>query len=147
MFSMALCLHRESATGPGGPFFTLLTACLFAACCSSPQPATDDVTVWRPLGSWAGKGLLQTDAFISDTGLLRITWEAHTTNADADTLRISVHSAVSGRVLVVAVDHHGAGRDVTYVSEDPRSFFLVIEATGVDWSVEVAEGIGASRKR
>jgi len=129
-------------------FFTLLIVSVIAACSSSPQRATEEVTVWRPLGNWSGKGLLQTDAFISDTGLLRITWDARAVpNVEDGTLRISVHSAVSGRQLVAAVDHRGAGRDVTYVSEDPRSFFLVIEAAGVDWSVDVAEGVGASRKK
>lgn len=105
------------------------------------------MTVWRPLGTWSGTALLQTEAFISDTGLLRITWEARKASTpEAGTLRISVHSAVSGRLLVVAVDHDGAGRDVKYVAEDPRSFFLVIESTNVDWSVEVAEGIAATRR-
>jgi hypothetical protein len=45
----------------------------------------------------------------------------------------------------LAVEHRGPGRDVAYVNEDPREFFLVIESTGLEWSVEVAEGIPATK--
>jgi hypothetical protein len=58
--------------------------------------------------------------------------------------RVTVHSAVSGRPLVVAVDHHGAGRDTAYVNEDPREFYLVVESSAVDWDVAVDEGIRAT---
>jgi hypothetical protein len=93
--------------------------------------------------------LLQTDAFISDTGQLRIVWEARAASparTDAESFRVSVHSAVSGRLLVTAVEHRGAGRNTTYVTEDPRSFFLVIESANLEWSVEVAEGVPALRR-
>ncbi len=104
------------------------------------------MTVWRRLGAWSGRGVVQTEAFISDTGLLRVVWEARSTaGAPVGTLRVSVHSAVSGRLLALAVDQRGAGRSTAYVIEDPRSFYLVIESTGLDWSVEVAEGIPATR--
>jgi len=42
---------------------------------------------------------------------------------------------------MTAVDHIGVGRDVAYVSEDPRAFFLVIESSGIDWAVSVEEGV------
>jgi hypothetical protein len=98
--------------------------------------------VWRPLGSWSGRALLQTDAFISDTGLLRVTWKARDdASTERGTLRISLHSDVSGRLLSNVVEHRGAGADVAYVNEDPRAFFLVIESKNLEWSVEVAEGL------
>jgi hypothetical protein len=126
-----------------------VVASLLAACDASPPRPVEELTVWRLLGSWSGRGLLQTEAFISDTGLLRIVWEARPGAAPSEpgTLRVSVHSAVSGRFLVLAVDERGAGRQTTYVSEDPRSFFLVIEATNLDWTVEAAEGIAAVLKK
>ena len=96
---------------------------------------------------WSGTAVQQTEAFISDTGELRITWEARNTSASPGSLRIAVHSAVSGRLLEVVVDHRGAGRDVAYFNEDPRDFFLVIEPAAVAWSVEVAEGVAAIRQR
>ena len=91
-----------------------------------------------------GRGLTQTEPFIGDTGFLRLTWEAHGA-PNAGAFKITVHSDVSGRPLLVAVDRRGPGRDVTYVTEDPRAFFLVIESEDLDWSVEVAEGLSATR--
>jgi hypothetical protein len=43
--------------------------------------------------------------------------------------------------VTVAVDHQGAGSGIAYVSEDPREFFLVVDSSGVDWNMEVQEGI------
>ena len=54
---------------------------------------------------------------------------------------MTVHSAVSGRPLVVAVDRRGNGRGVAYVNEDPRLYHLVIESRGVDWSFSVEESV------
>jgi hypothetical protein len=102
--------------------------------------------VWQTLGSWSGRGLLQTDGFDSSTGMLRIAWEARDAPEPGQgRLTIAVHSAVSGRHLVDAVDHQGPGRDTAYVNEDPRGFFLVIEADGLEWKVEVAEGVPARK--
>jgi len=123
------------------------SACVFPAC-RAPAPATEDVTIWRLRGGWTGRGLAQTEPFISETGFLRLTWDAHGQPGAAPgpgTFRITVHSDVSGRPLLVPVDRHGAGKDVTYVNEDPRSFFLVIESADLDWSVKVDEGIPAKR--
>lgn len=123
----------------------VLAASLVAACGGTPRPPARELTVWRNLGAWSGHGLLQTDSFISDTGLLRVTWETrHETTPAAGTLRVSLHSAVSGRPLAVAVEHRGVGRDTTYVTEDPREFYLLIESAGLDWSVEIAEGVPAT---
>jgi len=125
-----------------------LTLVLFASVCVScarAEPQATETTVWRPLGNWSGRGLLQTDPFISDSGLLRVTWEARNASSDDSTLRIALHSDVSGRFLAQVVDHRGAGRDVAFVNEDPRAFFLVIESAKLDWSVEVAEGVAATR--
>jgi hypothetical protein len=120
---------------------------LLASCGSVPPRATEELTVWRPVGAWSGHGLMQTDAFISDTGQLRINWDARASaGAEGGTLRIAVHSAVSGRMLALALDHRGPGSDVAYVAEDPRSFYLVIDAAGLDWRVEVAEGLPATRR-
>jgi hypothetical protein len=124
----------------------LFLAASLSACRASP-PSVEDITVWRPLGAWSGRGVLQTEAFVSDTGWLRVSWEARgAEGTGAGTLRIFLHSAVSGRQLAQAVDQRGPGRDVAYVSEDPRSFYLVIESANLDWSVEAAEGVAATRQ-
>jgi hypothetical protein len=125
----------------------IIALCALVAGCSAAPPRAETLTIWKPLGSWSGTALQQTDAFISDTGELRITWEARSTSDVPGSIRIAVHSAVSGRQLEVVVDHRGPGRDVAYFSEDPRSFFLVIEPSAVAWSVEVAEGVAATRQR
>ena len=123
-----------------------MIAGVVAACAAQP-PAAEELTVWQPRGKWTGRAGQQTDPFISTTGQLRITWEARSASAaNTGTFRIIVHSDVSGRPLLVAVDRRGPGKDVTYVSEDPRAFFLVIESEDLDWSVEVAEGIPAKRR-
>ena len=130
---------------PSALCFVLICGAL-AGCTASPQPV-DDLTVWQPRGKWSGRAGQQTDPFISTTGVLRLTWEAQgPASANSGAFRIILHSDVSGRPLLVAVDRHGPGKDVTYVTEDPRGFFLAIESEGLEWSVEVAEGIPAHRR-
>jgi hypothetical protein len=99
--------------------------------------------VWRELGSWTGSGARQTESFLSETGMLRLRWQAGPTpEASAGrTFRATVHSAISGRALATVVEHEGPGRDVAFLREDPRSFFLTIEANGLEWSVSVDEGM------
>ena len=88
---------------------------------------------------------MQTDPFISDTGSLRIRWEtSHETPTGTGTFRVTLHSDVSGRPLLVAVDVRGAGRDTAFVTEDPRPFFLAVESTNVDWTIEADEAVAAT---
>jgi hypothetical protein len=89
---------------------------------------------------------MQTDPFLSDTGSLRLRWETRNeTPPGTGTFRVTVHSDVSGRPLVVAIDARGARADVAYVSEDPRSFFLAVESVNLDWTLAADEGVDASR--
>lgn len=126
-----------------------MAAAILAASCRGEraQPATsrEPLIVWRQVGSWSGRSTVQTESFISETGLFRVHWEARADEPDdKDQLRVTLHSAVSGRSLVLAVDHRGAGRDSAQVSEDPREFFLVVEGKGLDWTVTLDEGIRAT---
>jgi hypothetical protein len=43
-------------------------------------------------------------------------------------LRVTLHSAISGRPLLVGVDQRGAGQNMAYLHDDQREFFLVIDA-------------------
>jgi len=118
---------------------------LHLSCGDDTPPARTAAVVWRPLGSWSGRGSVQTDPFISDTGSLRLRWE--TTNEAAPgtgSFRVTVHSDVSGRPLILAVEARGVGRDTAYVIEDPRSFFLAVESENVDWTVAADEGVAAT---
>ena len=101
--------------------------------------------VWRKLGTWSGHGSMLTEPFISDTGSLRLRWEtSREATAGTGTFRITLHSDVSGRSLLVAVDVRGVGRDTTYVTEDPRPFFLAVESANLDWTIEADEAVAAT---
>ena len=118
---------------------------LSASCGSDAPPARTPAVVWRNLGSWSGRGSMQTEPFISDTGSLRLRWETRNETAPGTgTFRVTVHSDVSGRPLVLAVDARGVGRDIAYVNEDPRSFFLAVESMNLDWTVAAEEGVAAT---
>jgi hypothetical protein len=106
--------------------------------------AIREVVVWRSLGSWSGRGNTQTESFTSDTGSLRVRWQtSHEVRPGDGTFRLTLHSAISGRPLVQAVDHRGVGADTSYVSEDPRVFYVVVDSARIEWSFTIDEGIGA----
>ena len=120
-------------------------ALLNASCRDNVPRARTPAVVWRTLGSWSGRVSMQTEPFISDTGSLRLRWETRNESAPGTgTFRVTLHSDVSGRPLVLAVDARGVGRDTTYVNEDPRSFFLAVESANLDWMVAAEEGVAAT---
>ena len=124
-----------------------LLASLALSSCGSPgaAPAAQQrpPAEWRTLGNYTGHGNEQTPSFTSDTGGLRIIWEGKTAGSDPppEFFRLTVHSAISGRPLIVAVDHKGAGKGTALVGEDPRVFYAEIESNGLDWSITVQERI------
>ncbi|HXJ43026.1 MAG TPA: hypothetical protein VNH18_27340 [Bryobacteraceae bacterium] len=90
----------------------------------------------------SGTGPSQSESFNIETGQWRIKWSATNEKiAGAGSLRVMVHSAVSGRPLVLAIDHQGAGHDTAVINEDPRLYHLVIESGGLDWSLAVEEAV------
>lgn len=114
----------------------------------APPPAERTV-VWRRLGSWSGHGSLQTESFTSDTGTLRVSWEASLIPAAQGTapkgppaFRLDAHSAISGRLLQQVIDHAGPGSGIGYVQQDPHVFYVVIESTQLNWRFTVEEAIG-----
>jgi hypothetical protein len=125
---------------------SVMVLALSVPACGNRAPAREELTAWQPRGTWSGRGVQQTDPFISTTGLLRLTWETRGAPG-AGYFRITLHSDVSGRPLLVPVDRQGPGKDVAYVTEDPRGFFLLVESADLDWRVDVAEGIPATRPR
>ena len=44
----------------------------------------------------------------------------------------------------MVVDSKGAGHDVAYISEEPRTFYLKVESANEDWKVTVDEGFSAT---
>ena len=61
-------------------------------------------------------------------------------------LKITLHSAVSGRPLSVVMEHDGPGEETVFASDDPREFFLVIDAERTNWSVKLDEGVRATER-
>jgi hypothetical protein len=127
----------------------LVAAALAAACgpraTPKPQSAARGVA-WRPLGSWSGRGNLQTESFTSETGALRVRWETKQPKADAppaaSEFRLNAHSAISGRLLQQVVEQSGAGNGVGYVQQDPHVFYVVVESNQLSWTFTVEEAIG-----
>ena len=108
--------------------------------CRKAPPASRKETIWRPLGSWSGRGNLQSESFPGESGGLRVRWK--TTHAEpASRFQVTVHSAISGRPLQVAVTQEGDGEGTAYVVEDPRVFFTVVESAGLDWQFTVEEPV------
>lgn len=120
----------------------LLCAMLVFGCRKLEKPAANKtVMAWRPVASWSGTADYQTDSFDIGTGQWRIKWQTADQPSQKEKLfRVMVHSSVSGRFVMVAVDHSGAGSGIGYVAEDPREFFLVVESKGLDWKLNVEEG-------
>jgi hypothetical protein len=128
----------------------LITAAVVCSACgprasAQPQPAARGVS-WRPLGSWSGRGSLQTESFTSETGALRVRWETKLPAAAAaqehPLFRLNAHSAISGRLLQAVVEHAGAGSGVGYVQQDPHVFYVVVESTQLNWTFTVEEAVG-----
>jgi hypothetical protein len=122
--------------------FLLLMAAVITGCRSTPRPESRSQVGWRPIGKWTGRGDSQTDSFNIESTQWRIKWETKgAPSPGAGLFHVVVHSAVSGRPLQEAVEHRGDGRGVAYVTEDPRLYHLVIESSGVDWSIAVEEAV------
>jgi hypothetical protein len=120
----------------------LITAmATIVACREQKRPQEKHTRVlWKPIASWSGHGNIQTDSFEMEAGNWRVKWETHNAkDPQAGVFRVDVHSAISGRPLETAVEHRGDGRDIAYIDEDPRVFFLVIDSKDLEWSVTVEE--------
>ena len=127
----------------------LLSTLLLGACRSERAvPAPQAVVVWKPVGSWAGRGDKQTETFTSDTGGFRVHWEAAKENpAGGGRLRVVFRSGDSGREIIEAIDARGEGGGTEEVAaERPRWYYITIESANVDWTVSLDERIEATTK-
>jgi hypothetical protein len=131
-----------------GMFAMIAVALLTAACRGQARPAAEtpkQVIAWKAVGSWSGRGNKQTESFTSGSGALRIQWTTTATDQPpGGEFRVTAHSAISGRLLEQAVDHHGAGSGIAYVNQDPHVFYLMVESDRVDWTVAVDEAIAGT---
>ena len=126
-----------------GPVLLLLVS----SACAREESVSTPVTIWRPVGHWAGEASLQTESFVSTSGSFRVRWtSANLVAAEPGRLTITLHSAVSGRPLVGVVEHVGQGEATAYVAEDPREFFLVVDAERSRWTLELDEGLPGTKR-
>ena len=126
--------------------WTLVALLTLGACRSdAPRPQPQPVIVWKPVGSWAGRGDKQTETFTSDSGGFRVHWETtKEAPAGGGRLRVVFRSGDSGRELIEAIDARGAGSGTEEVAADrPRWCYITIESADVDWKVSVDERIDA----
>jgi hypothetical protein len=101
--------------------------------------------IWEHAASWSGRGDMETNSFPSSSGYLRFTWEtSNETKPGEGRFKLMLGSSISGRVIQVVVDSKGVGRDVAYVSEEARTFYVKIESANVDWKLTVDEGFSAT---
>lgn len=121
----------------------VIIALIAGSCTKKSNPESKPLAIgWRFIESWSGQGDMQTDSFDIQSGAFRIKWEtSHETSPGAGTFRVMVHSGVSSRPITLAVDHRGVGKDIAYVRDDPRPYFLVVTSKNVDWSVRVEEEV------
>ncbi|HEY7169517.1 MAG TPA: hypothetical protein VH417_01650 [Vicinamibacterales bacterium] len=108
---------------------------------ATPLPVGAEAVSWQPLGAWSGTGSSQSESFIGNTGAFRVRWEAKASGARPGDLRIALHSAVSGRPIVTAVDVHGAGKGESVVSDDPRVYYVQVDSSNLEWRFTVEEGV------
>jgi hypothetical protein len=118
------------------------------ACREDPAPVPRAVVPaasaieWRSLGSWSGRGSRQTESFDVITGSLQLVWQTmNESSAGAGSLRVVLHSSISGRPLQTVLDTTGTGADTVYVADEPRVSYLLIESEGIDWRVTLEERV------
>ena len=110
-----------------------------AGCQSAPEPRPAFATAWHQVASWSGRGSTQTDWFPIDHFNWRIRWETKNAAVGGGRLRVEAHSADSGRLLAEPLDVKGNGHGTADVGVDPHRFYLVVDSSGVDWSLNVEE--------
>lgn len=129
--------------------FITLVLCA-AACRKAPQPDAPpkEVVVWKEVGSWSGRGNLQTESFTSDTGGFRVRWQTRNeSRPGAGRLKVTFRSGDSGRPIIEAVDVRGVGEDSEEVADNVRWYFLTIESADVEWRVSVDERLHGTARR
>jgi hypothetical protein len=127
------------------PFVFLLFAAAVGCGPSRAAVPAQQAVLFSKLGQWSGRGNLQTESFISSTGYLRVRWETkHETVPGAGRFKLIVGSSISGRTLMVMADVQGVGHNISYLNEEPRTFYALVESSNVDWTFTIDEGFPAT---
>ena len=91
--------------------------------------------VWKEIGTWSGRGSLQTDTIDMGIAEWRVRWK--TSNLPPGTkgkFVLTANSAVSGRPIAELVNHEGPGEGTGYVNDDPRQYYFVVDSKDLDWT-------------
>jgi hypothetical protein len=130
-----------------GARYVIVLALLTCACERGATTGAKSTAVeWRRVGSWSGRGNLQTESFTSDTGGFRVRWQTmHEDPPGAGRLKVVFRSGDSGRDIIDAVDVRGVGSGTEHVGDRPRWYFLTIDSANVDWTVTVEEPVVVTR--
>jgi hypothetical protein len=116
-----------------------------AGCRTEPPPPARPVAVgdsdWRRIASWSGRGNQQLETFPIAHWGWRVQWATSNESPPGGTFRVTAHSGDSGRDIAEIANVRGVDRDTTYVTDLPRSYYLVVQSANVDWSLVVEEGV------
>jgi hypothetical protein len=139
----------HSTFRPGRLPLAVVAAMLLTGCGSDRRGRPESIVVWKPIGTWSGRGDRQTETFTGDTGGFRVHWETTREEpAGSGRLRVVFRSGDSGREIIEAIDARGAGSGIEEVAaERPRWYYITIESANVDWKVSVDERIEAQSVR
>ncbi len=124
----------------------ILLALLATGCGAdgSDQPPIPE-TIWKPVGSWSGRGNQQLETFSMPRVTWRVRWEVRNVALETPgALRVTVNSADSGRTVTDVTDITDVkepDRDVSYVTDQPHRFYLVVTSSDLDWTLTVEEPI------
>lgn len=114
-----------------------------ADCGRGADPPRALVPVVQQMGTWEGSGS-QTLGLVSQSGKFRIRWQTRPEpghDPSTGTFKLTVHSGVSGRPLQEIVDHRGPGSGAYNFEDDPRPFNLMVDSSGLIWSITVDETV------
>ena len=107
---------------------------------ADPRPLSEPV--WRHIATFTGRGNAQLETFPIERFTWRVQWEtSNAASPGAGTFHLTANSGDSGRILAEVADTTGVGRDTFYVSELPHRYYLVVDSTGLDWTIKVEEPI------
>ena len=105
----------------------------------APRPAAAEVA-WRQIGAWSGRLSQQTESFEVSTVAMRLRWQTTSeTSPGAGRLTVTLHSAVSGRLLQTIVVAHGVSSATVNVADEPRWSYFAIEAANVEWQMTLEQ--------
>jgi hypothetical protein len=131
-------------------FLSLLCLSLFvvlptASCEKDEAPIAQQEqpeTVWKTIGTWSGHGNAQLETFPIERFTWRVRWETRNESPKGSgTFHVTANSGDSGRILADVVNTTGVDKGLSYVTELPHRYYLVVTSEGLDWTVTAEEPI------